>query len=313
MMSETTIETQVSGAENRTEREQVESKPFLRWAGGKSRIVKHLQNYLPREKFRDYWEPFLGSAALFFALGPETAHLSDSNSDLIACYKQVRDKPDLVYRYLREHLSKTSEEYYYEVRRAYNTSRPSAAQAARFIYLNRTSFNGIYRVNQKGEYNVPYGHKEPPPAPSKGDLRIASELLKNASLSAKSYDVALADNAPKAGDLVYLDPPYPPISKTSRFTHYTTSRFSLQDHKAIAVIANQLRSHGCFVMISNTDIPPIRELYPGWNMHRLPVVRWIAANGSRRKVADLVITGYSVKSEQGGLNGIPQNYQGVRN
>jgi DNA adenine methylase len=283
-----------SGAENTLGSRKVEGRPFLRWAGGKSRIVRHLLKYLPEEGFGDYWEPFLGSAALFFALAPERAHLSDSNSHLIACFKEVRDKPDLVFRYLRGHLAKTSEAYYYEVRAAYNRSKPSAAQAARFIYLNRTSFNGIFRVNQKGEYNVPYGHKEPPPAPSKEDLRVASDLLRNASLYDQSYDVVLADNPAEPGDLIYLDPPYPPLSATANFTHYTASRFSIGDHEKVAALANELRKHGCFVVISNTDTKPIRALYSGWNIHTLPVTRWIAANGSRHKVAELVITSYPI-------------------
>jgi DNA adenine methylase len=271
----------------------VECKPFLRWAGGKSHIVKELLKYLPEGKVGDYWEPFLGSAALFFALAPEHAHLSDSNSDLVTCYKQVRDRPELVIRYLREHLSKTSEKYYYQVRHRYNISKkPSAAQAARFIYLNRTSFNGIFRVNQKGEYNVPYGYKEPPPAPSNEDLRVASTLLKNASLSDNSYEVILADEAIKTGDFVYLDPPYPPLNKSANFTHYTISRFSWKDQENVATLADELRRRGCLVMISNTDIEHIRELYSAWNIYTLPVTRWIAASGSRHKVTELVITSY---------------------
>jgi len=294
IMSQIIAKAITPGAGNSPESREVKSKPFLRWAGGKSRLVRHLLKYLPEDGFGDYWEPFLGSAALFFALAPQRAYLSDSNSDLIACYEQVRDKPGLVYRYLREHLSKTSEEHYYEVRRIYNKSAQSAAQAARFIYLNRAGFNGIFRVNRKGEYNVPYGHKEPPPAPSRKSLWAASKFLKNASLSDRSYDEALSDAAVKPGDLIYLDPPYPPVSKTANFTHYTASRFSTEDQERVGAIANRLRSHGCFVMISNTDIQSIRELYSGWNMYTLPVVRCIAADGSRHKVVDLVITSYPV-------------------
>lgn len=282
---------------------RVPAKPLLRWAGGKSRIVKYLLSYLPEEDFGDYWEPFFGSGALFFALAPDRAYLSDSNSDLIACYEQVRNRPDVVFRHLRAHVSRTSEEYYYRVREAYNRSRlskrkSSAAQAARFIYLNRTSFNGIFRVNRKGEYNVPYGHKEPPPAPSCEDLRAASDLLRKASLFDRSYEVVLAGNAANPGDLIYLDPPYPPLNETASFTHYTASRFSWEDQERVAALANELKSHGCFVMISNTDIEAIRELYSGWNLCSLPVTRWIAANGSRHKVADLVISSYATRQER---------------
>lgn len=287
----------MSVAQSQVASRNAAGRPFLRWAGGKSRIVAHILQSLPNETLGQYWEPFLGSGALFFALAPERAHLSDLNSDLIACYEQLRDRPDLVFRYLREHLSSTSEDYYYRVREAYNSSRLSkrrlsAAQAARFIYLNRTSFNGIFRVNQKGEYNVPYGHKEPPPAPSCEDLRLASLLLNKASLAAQSYEAILGGNEVKPGDFVYLDPPYPPLNDTSKFTHYTASRFSWEDQERVAALANELESLGCFVMISNTDVEGIRELYSGWNMCTLPVTRWIAANGSRHKVCDLIITSY---------------------
>lgn len=272
-------------------------KAFLRWAGGKTRVVKHLLQCLPAEEFGEYWEPFLGSGALFFALAPARAHLSDSNPDLIACYQQVRDRPDLVFRYLKEHLSNTSEDYYYSVRAHYNTSRvraqrTSAAQAARLIYLNRTSFNGIFRVNREGEYNVPYGFKEPPPAPGREQLRSASELLASATLSDAPYEKALAGDAPRYGDFVYLDPPYPPLTETANFTHYTPSRFSLQDHRQVCDVANELRSRGCFVMISNSAVEPIHDLYSGWHTRVLPVTRWVAADGSRRQVGDLVITSY---------------------
>ena len=274
-------------------------KPFLRWAGGKSRIIRHLLECLPEDPYQEYWEPFLGSAALFFAIKPETAHLSDSNPDLVACYGQVRDRPEVVYRSLRTHLQSTSEEYYYEMRRQYNRCRltkrrRSAAQAARFIYLNRTSFNGIFRVNREGNYNVPYGFKEPPPAPDWTVLQTASRLLQGASLSDEQYYAVLAGDVVRAGDLVYLDPPYPPLARTANFTHYTASRFSWNDQQRVRAVADGLRKRGCFVMISNTSIEPIRELYAGWHLHELPVTRWVAANGSRRKVADLVITSYRI-------------------
>lgn len=270
------------------------SKPFLRWAGGKSRIVRHLIKLLPREAFRDYWEPFAGAGALFFALAPVRAHLSDHNAKLVSCFRAVRDRPHLVSRHLEEHLSKTSEEYYYRIRNLYNKSESSVAQAACFIYLNRAGFNGIYRVNKKGEYNVPYGHKDPPPAPSRDDLLQASRLLQNSSLSSCSYEMTLSDRALKQGDLIYLDPPYPPLNETSYFAHYTASRFSWEDHEAVARVANEVRAKGCFVMISNSDVERIRDFYSGWHIHTLPVTRWIAANGARYKVAELIITSYAV-------------------
>jgi len=272
-------------------------KPFLRWAGGKSRIVKHLIQFLPNEPFSEYWEPFLGAGALFFALSPERSHLSDVNRDLISCFSAIKHNTDLVYRYLREHLAKNSEDYYYQIRGQYNTCGQSIAQAARFVYLNRAGFNGIYRVNRRGEYNVPYGHKEPPPAPSRNDLMQASELLQRATLSDCSYEVAISENALGSRDLVYLDPPYPPLNSTSNFNHFTPSRFPWREQRRVAEIARVAKDKGCFVMISNSDVGQIRELYTDWHIHTLPVKRSVAANGSRHYAAELVITSYPVGDE----------------
>ena len=271
------------------------AKPFLRWAGGKRQIIRYLLQYVPNE-FEQYWEPFLGAGAMFFALAPKRAHLSDSNSDLISCYKYVRDCPELVYHYLQNHLLKTSKEYYYRIRGVYNRSSHSVAQAARFIYLNKTSFNGIFRVNQQGEFNVPYGYKEPPALPSLEDLRAASNILKFAKLSDGSFNDAIIDDIVKPNDFIYFDPPYPPLNETAYFRHYTATRFSLEDHEKVSAIAYRLKEQGCHVMISNADIQFVRELYKEWCLYTLPVIRWIAANGTRQTVAELVITSYPVNN-----------------
>jgi DNA adenine methylase len=270
-------------------------KPFLRWAGGKSKVVQHLVQYVPSH-YGAYWEPFLGAGALFFRLAPEAAYLSDLNEDLIECFRHVRANPDLIHRYLREHARRTSEDYYYLVRDKYNSGRTSFSQAARFIYLNKTNFNGIFRVNLGGEYNVPYGHKDPPALPSLDDLRTASDILSSAKLETGSFEGVLLATSPQEGDLVYLDPPYPPLNETAYFRHYTRHRFSLDDHKRVAQVAELLRGKGVFVMVSNADIAEIRSLYRDWYRHKLPVVRWVAANGNRTKVSELVITSYDASA-----------------
>lgn len=281
-------------------RSQVPAKPFLRWAGGKSRVVQHLLKYLPIEEPVTYWEPFLGAAALYFSLAPVDAHLSDSNPDLVACYMKVRDNPVLLYHYLRIHMRRTSEEYYYLIRAIYNKSKPSTAQAARFIYLNKTSFNGIFRVNTAGIYNVPYGHKEPPALPSLYQLRAVSKLLKTASLETQPYDEVLQNPTIAPGSLIYLDPPYPALTATSAFAHYTAARFSWADQERLSLLANQLSNRGCYVMLSNLDISRVRELYRHWFIHALPVTRWLAANGTRHSVNELVITNYPSHVLRGG-------------
>ena len=189
--------------------------PFLRWVGGKRRLASNLLNYLPRDiEERLYCEPFVGAGSLFFALQPQKAFISDLNDHLIKCYLAVRDKPDLVFSYLNDHAKKSCREYYYEVRGKYNRCNNrdsfSVAQAARFIYLNQTSFNGVFRVNKRGEYNVPYGLKEPPFLPSLDHLRSVSKALKHARLAVLPFEEAIVDAT--ASDFHYLDPPYPPLN-----------------------------------------------------------------------------------------------------
>ena len=279
---------------------KVISPPFLRWAGGKRRLVRRLIDFLPKETYGTYWEPFLGSGALFFALAPQKAVLSDVNEELIRCYEAVKENPEGVSDRLRKYASRASENYYYKARAKYNNGMGRKAQAARFIFLNRTSFNGIYRVNTNGTYNVPYGHKEPPPLPTRKELIRASELLKNATLHKKGYTKVLSFKKLKAKDFVYLDPPYLPYKEgTANFTHYTDSRFDLEDHKKLAKMAKQISKKGCFVMISSSDDPAIRELYGwGWHIYKLPVTRFIAANGSRSEVSELIITNYRARNRE---------------
>jgi DNA adenine methylase len=273
--------------------EQSNHRPFLSWAGGKRRLVRHLQPYLPTE-FGTYWELFLGAGALFFATSPPSAHLSDLNADLISCFRCVRSKPALVSRYLSQHKALHCERHYDSVRSDFGRSRPSAAQAARFIYLNKACFNAIYRVNKSGLFNVPFGYKASPSLPSPLQLREAGEALSAATLHAGSYDEVLAKFKPSTGDFLYLDPPYPPLNSTSNFRHYTASRFSLEDHKRLSEVAHELSRDGCSVLVSNADVEQIRSLYRDWHTVSLPVRRWVAANGTRHTVNELLITNYRI-------------------
>ena len=270
-------------------------KPFLRWVGGKQKIVKHLISFIP-EKYNNYHEPFVGSGALFFYLGPKKAYLSDCNGELINCYCQIRDNPDRVYQYLLDHVSKTSEEYYYYIREKFNACKiKNSAQAGRFLYLNRTNFNGIYRVNLKGKYNVPYGKKEPPPIPTYHNIKYASLLLRNVELMNDNFQNSMKNNISE-NDFIYLDPPYPPISKiNSNFNHYTDGRFSWKDQIEVAKIATKYIKN-CYIMVSNSDIPEVRSLYEElsseWKFSTLPVRRFVSANGQRKMVNEIVITNY---------------------
>lgn len=193
--------------------------PILRWVGGKVKIVRRLLKFLPHDiDKRLYREPFFGAGALFFALQPKKAFLSDLNEQLIQCYRYVRDNPTGVSRYLQGHLAKASENYYYDIRDRYNRFSFSAAQAARFIFLNKTCFNGIFRVNREGKFNVPYGWKEPPHIPTCSKLKDISSVLQRSKLDALSYEKVLGNVS--ARDFFYLDPPYPPLNGTSNFSRY---------------------------------------------------------------------------------------------
>jgi DNA adenine methylase len=267
--------------------------PFLRWAGGKRQLRKILLNFLPEDiGQRTYREPFLGGGSLFFALRPKTAILSDANEHLIRCYKFVRDEPSLVARYLHSHAAKDDEAYYYRVREKYHRSEFSAAQAARFIYLNKTCFNGIFRVNAHGKFNVPYGQKESPAIPSDNDLVAIAGILKDTSLKASSYEKALEDAS--RGNFIYLDPPYPPLNGTAYFTHYTSDRFSEEDQRTLAERVHELDKSGCLLMVSNADTPLIRRLYRRYELVSLPVIRYLTCKSVRHKAKELVITNYEV-------------------
>lgn len=246
-----------------------------------------------------YYEPFLGAGSLFFRLKPLKATLSDNNKELIDCYKAVKTRPILLSKYLYEYLKKmkkanNKEQHYYEIRKKYNKikkfNRISIAKAALFILLNKTCFNGIWRVNQKEEFNVPYGKKDSPSLPKKEDLISISKALSNVSLFHRDYKEVL--KYARKGDLIYFDPPYPPLNGTSYFRHYTKKIFDWEDHENLSIIVNKLHQRGCNIMVSNADIPIVRKLYRSFNIHEKEVTRVIKAKGKRIKVKEVVIVNY---------------------
>jgi len=267
-------------------------EPFLRWAGGKQSTINHLLKFIPKDlSKRLYIEPFLGAGSLFFALQPSKAILSDYNKHLIECFIYVRNFPELVAHYLLEHRNNNSMKYYYEIRNKYNSSNPSVEQAARFIYLNKACFNGIFRVNQRGEFNVPYGRKEPPFLPNQKWLQKASIALKKATLKSLDFNEILS-NA-KKGDFIYMDPPYPPLNNTSNFTHYTKDKFNITDQRRLAESVYALNNRGCYIMMTNADIPLIRELYKKFKLISLSVRRYITCKSVKHEVSELIIRNYN--------------------
>jgi DNA adenine methylase len=268
-------------------------RPFLRWAGGKYHRARLLMRFAPQDVHqRVYHEPFLGAASLFFALIHRDARLSDLNGHLIDCYRAIRDSPLSVWKALREHQAADSEVHYYAVRSLYNRSRKGVARAARFLYLNRTCFNGVFRVNTRGDYNVPYGHKASPRFPAVSELLQASAALKRAVLEVQDYETAL--RAAQKGHFIYLDPPYPPLNGTSYFTHYTADRFGEEDQEKVAAAAMSLHKRGCLFLLSNANTPTIRRLYRGFNVHHLSVTRWVSSSRKKHRVDEVIITNYPV-------------------
>lgn len=235
----------------------------------------------------------MGSGAMFFALAPKRAVLADLNNNLIDCYRAVRNNPKGVSGYLDRFSSYHSLAFYLSSREAYNSTENKIYKAALFIYLNKAAFNAIYRVNRRGEFNVPFAHNKRLILPTTSQLLDISGLLKSAKLRKASFDKITGDV--NKGAFVYLDPPYPPINGTSYFTHYTKERFCLNDQERVSKVAKILDKKGCLVMISNTDLPLIRKLYKDWNIYVLPVTRWLTCKSTKHKIFDLIISNYDVR------------------
>jgi DNA adenine methylase len=271
---------------------------FLKWAGGKSQLIEQYKKYFPK-KFNRYFEPFLGSGAIFFFVkkhfNPKEVFLSDNNEELINTFIVVRDKVEELIESLKERKKHHNKEYFYEVRREKPKELSDIERASRFIYLNKTCFNGLYRVNSKGEFNVPLGDYKNPSIFDEKVLREASKLLKNVEIGTLPFENVL--NEAKKGDFIYFDPPYFPISKTSSFTSYTKDTFLEKEQKELAGTFKELHKRGCFVMLSNSNSHFIKELYKDFCIHIIKARRAISCIGTKRgKINELLITNYNTKN-----------------
>lgn len=230
--------------------------PFLKWAGGKRRLLSQYEPFFPSSTQVDrYFEPFIGSAAVFFRLGYGRSLLSDQNANLIETYRMVRDDVEGVIAALRPHRNEA--DYFYAVR-AQVPATP-AARAARLIFLNKTCYNGLYRENSKGEFNVPFGRYKNPKICDEPRLRAAAAALQGVDLQVADFETAVRTAVP--GDFVYFDPPYVPLSRSSNFTSYHKVGFSRDDHVRLAGVVDRLTEKGVRVMLSNSNAPLVRELY----------------------------------------------------
>lgn len=274
-----------------------ESRPFVKWAGGKRRLLKKLDPYIP-ERFGRYHEPFVGGGALFFHLASRRppsdtpwAVLSDANRRLVRTYRAVRDEPERLIQLLDERAHEHSKERFYAIRALDPDSFVDDVEvAAWFIYLNKTAFNGLYRVNRKGRFNVPIGRYERPNICDTTAIRQASIALQGAEIHHEGFESVLERAEP--GDVVYFDPPYVPASKTASFTTYTRDGFTLEDQTRLRDIAGELKMRGLRVILSNSDTPIVRDLYrSGFDLEVTRCGRSINSKASRRgSVGELIVT-----------------------
>lgn len=277
------------------------AKPFIKWAGGKRRLVPELIRRAPAG-FGRYHEPFMGGAALFFGLTTERvssgvpadrpwATLSDTNLRLVRTFRAVRDDVEGVIARLEDYAVGHDSDQYYAVRAlAVDEMELDADVAAWFIYLNKTGFNGLYRVNRKGGFNVPIGRYKNPRVCDADNLRAASRALQSTEVLHETFDAVLDRAEP--GDLVYFDPPYVPASTTASFTSYTKVGFSLEDQRRLRDVAHALKERGVSVLLSNSDTPPVRSLYRrGFTKRQVMMTRAINSKASKRgAVAELIIS-----------------------
>ncbi len=268
-------------------------KPFVKWAGGKRQIIDELIGRVPK-KFKTYFEPFVGGGALLFELQPEKAVIGDTNFELINAYLVIRDKVEELIEDLKRH--KNEKEYYYKMRSLDPETLDPVKRASRFIYLNRTCYNGLWRVNSKGEFNVPFGRHKNPKICDEENLRAVSEYLRRADIKIVCRDYKETLEEAKRGDFVYLDPPYAPVSETSRFTKYTGEGFSLKDQEELAEVFRELDRRGCYVMLSNSDTEFVRKLYRGYIIERVSANRFINCVAKKRKNhTELIIRNYKLR------------------
>jgi DNA adenine methylase len=265
--------------------------PFLKAVGGKTTLLPEILPRLPA-KIKTYYEPFVGGGAVFFALVAEGRFgrvvLGDANEEFMRTYAAIVQDVNGVIRALKKHVY--DEKLYYIVRAQDPQSLHAVARAARLIYLNKTGFNGLYRVNRKGEFNVPFGRYTNPTICDEENLVAVGRVLQQAALTSLDFEQTVTPA--KCGDVVYFDPPYVPLSTTSNFTTYTAGGFGLKDQKRLRDVAKKLDARGVHVLLSNSDTPLVRKLYAGFRIEKVRAPRRINSKGGKRgDVGEVLILG----------------------
>lgn len=289
----------MENTKSRTKTSTSQPRPFLKWVGGKARLLPVISEYYPTT-YEKYYEPFVGGGAMFFSLQPKTAHINDLNLVLISAYKHIRDDVDKLVESLRElenlyYALPSLEEkklFYLDKRTEFNTlPHESFDKTVLLIFLNKTCFNGMYRENSKGGFNVPFGQHERPTICDEENLRNISASLQHTVITHSSYEKAVA--TAEKGDFIYFDPPYHPLNTTSSFTSYQAGGFTEQDQIKLRDEFKRLSDLGCKVMLSNSDAPLINELYKDFKIHKIYAARSINSNGAKRgKILEVLVTNY---------------------
>jgi DNA adenine methylase len=269
-------------------------KPFIKWAGGKRQLINELIKSLPTN-YNRYFEPFIGGGALFFAIQPENAFISDINPELINLYNAVKNNVDLLIEELRKYNDKNTEEDYYKIRsldqkpiyKRYNKIK----KAARFIYLNKTCYNGLYRTNSNGYFNVPFGFYKNPNIVDEKNLKVCSLLLHNIIIETSTFTAI--KNKVERNDLVYFDPPYIPVSKTSSFTKYYKDDFDVDNQFELKELCDDLDKKGVNFILSNSYSELTLDLYKRYNIRKIKAIRAINCKSDKRgAITELIITNY---------------------
>jgi DNA adenine methylase len=276
----------------------VKCSPFIKWAGGKRQLLVELDRRLP-PGWNTYYEPFIGGGALLVNLENQhrltSAVISDLNSELINLYKVVKDAPGLLIEALSDEEFRNDEVSYKLLKEQFNTLMGSPAheieRAALLVYLNKHGFNGLWRVNQKGRFNVPFGRYKKRSIPSESSIRKFSALLSKVSILNADFETAVT--SARKGDFIYFDPPYHPLSKTASFTDYNSRGFAFTEQERLARLFERLSKKGICLMLSNSKMPAIEELYDGFHIETVMAKRFINCNGERRSgIQEIIVTNY---------------------
>ncbi len=272
------------------------ARPFLKWAGGKRQLLTEILKYIPpTSKIKTYYEPFVGAGALLFELQPKRAIINDTNSELINCYSMIKYNLDKLLEDLSNH--KNDKEYFYSIRELDRTPQyenlSGIEKASRIIYLNKTCYNGLFRVNNQGQFNTPFGKYKDPKILDEPVLKAVNKYLNTSDIKILNVDFEEAVNTSKKGDFIYFDPPYDPLSDTSSFTGYDINRFGKNEQKRLKDTFDEFTRKGVRCMLSNSKTPFITKLYDEYEMISVPAIRSINSKASKRgQIEEVLVLNY---------------------